>query len=315
MLDRLLEDERLEIEGISGTSAGAVNAVVLADGLVAGGEDRAREALRGFWKTISDWGQHSPVQRTLLDRFFGNWSFDLSPGYLMLDVMSRFDSPYDFNRLNLNPFRDLIAERVDFERVRSCNKISIFISATNVHTGKIRVFETPKRTADTVMASACLPFLYQAVEIDGVPYWDGGFMGNPALFPLFKTPRAGDILIVQVNPARRAETPVTAREILNRMNEISFNSSLLREMRAVDFVARLIDDGKLDAGEYRRLYMHRIDGDANVGQLSASSKFNTEWAFLELLYENGRVAAEAWLGEHFEALGNHSTLDLASEIA
>ncbi|HMA13264.1 MAG: patatin-like phospholipase family protein [Bacteroidota bacterium] len=310
VLDRLLADERIEIEAISGTSAGAMNAVALAEGMMSGGPQEARACLRRFWQGVSEAGRGSLLRRTPLDVFMGNWNLDTSPVYLLLDLLGRVASPYEFNPLNLNPLRTLIDELVDFERVRACHRMKIFVSATNVETGRVQVFERHELTADMVMASACLPLLFQAVEIDGVPYWDGGYMGNPALFPFFDASESDDVIVVQINPVFRQGAPRSAREIVNRMNEITFNSSLLREYRAIDFVSRLIDEGKLDRAAYKQMHIHRISAEEEINPLGASSKMNAEWAFLEYLFEVGRRAADAWLADNFRHLGRRSTLDL-----
>ena len=315
VLDKLLEDGRFDIEGVSGTSAGAMNAVVLADGFHKAGADGAREKLHDFWRSIGRNWRFSPIQRTAWDVFMGNWSLDASPGFRMLDVISRFSSPYDFNPLNVNPLIDILNEEVKFSRVRACTQIKVFLAATNVQNGKVRIFETPEMTADVVMASACLPHLFQAVEIDGVPYWDGGYMGNPALFPFFSQTVSEDILLIQINPVERSETPRTAREILNRLDEITFNASLLREFRAIEFVNRLIGEGKLDNGEYKNIRVHRVAADEALKPLSASSKFNTEWQFLKLLRDIGKAAAEDWLEMDSDKVGVKSGLVLEEEIA
>jgi NTE family protein len=310
VLDRLLQDERIVIEAISGTSAGAMNAVVVADGIMADGYEGARSALYDFWKAIGDAAHFSPIQRNLIDVFMGNWNLDYSPGYLFFDLLNRVTSPYDLNPLNLNPLRDLLDEMIDFERVRSCDEIKIFVSATNVETGRVEVFDRHKLDADQVMASACLPFMFQAVEIDGVPYWDGGYMGNPVLFPFFHSCRSHDVVIVQINPIVRKGTPKTARAILERVNEITFNSSLLREFRAIDFVDRLLEEGRLDPDRYEKVLLHRIEADDELTPLGASSKLNAEWAFLRHLFDIGRRAADVWLDRNFDDLGERSTLDL-----
>ena len=313
VLDRILEDGRLKIDAISGTSAGAMNAVVVADGITRGGRDGARQALHDFWHAVSKSARTSPIQRSPIDVFMGNWSLDYSPGVLWLDLVSRVVSPYDFNPLNLNPLRTLVENQVDFDHVHSCSDLRLFVSATNVHTGRVRVFTNEEITSDAVMASACLPYIFQAVEIDGVPYWDGGYIGNPVLYPFFYDTATADIVLVQVNPIERKETPKTAREILNRMNEITFNASLVKELRAIEFVTRLIDDGKLDAKEYMRVRMHHIDGDAELMEMSATSKLNAEWQFLEHLRDLGRTKADEWLETGFDKIGKEATFDL-SEI-
>ena len=313
VLDWLLEDDRIDIDGISGTSAGAMNAVALASGYHAGGSEGAREALERFWRRVSEHAFLSPIKRSPLDVALGQWSLDFSPSYLAFDLISRFASPYEFNPLNVNPLREVVEETVDFDAVRACDGLRLFLAATNVQTGKIRVFSGKEITLDAVMASACLPHMFQAVEIDGVPYWDGGYMGNPPLYPLFYETGTQDTVLIQINPIERAETPRTAREILNRLNEITFNSTLLREMRSIDFVSRLIQEGKLSAEKYMDVRLHRIDGEA-LKPLQASSKVNAEWAFLKELHRIGRETAASWVERNFDHIGNRSTVDLRAEF-
>ncbi len=310
VLDRLLADTRIAVDGISGTSAGAMNGAVLVHGFVEGGREGARAALKDFWRAVARFGAASPVQRTIVDVLFNNYSLDHSPGYLFFDVMTRFASPYDINPMNLNPLRDLVESTIDFDKIRHNGAIKLFVSATDVFQGKVKVFSGDEITADAVMASACLPQVFQAVEIDGVPYWDGGFMGNPPLFPLFYESASEDVLLVQINPVERREIPRSARDILNRVNEITFNSTLLRELRAVEFVIRMHDEERLDRERYRQIKIHRIDGGQDLVDLSASSKMNTEWGFLKHLRDVGRSRASDWLDVHFDAIGKRGTLDL-----
>jgi NTE family protein len=314
VLDRLLEDGRLEIAAISGTSAGAMNAVALADGWARGGAEGARERLAAFWKAVARKGRFSPVQRTPWDMLLGNWSIENSPGYIWFDAMSRVFSPYAANPFNFNPLREVMQREIRFSNLRSGRCMKLFISATNVETGRLRVFENEELNADVVMASACLPHYFQAVEIDGVPYWDGGYGGNPAIYPLFSANTVEDVLLIQVNPVVREGTPHTVSEIQNRIDEITFNAALLGEFRAIAFVKELIASAKLSHGEFRDIRMHRIDADAAFKDLSASSKINAEWAFLEYLRDLGRNAAEDWLEENFEAVGKKPTLDLGEEL-
>ncbi|OKL44848.1 patatin-like phospholipase family protein [Pseudovibrio exalbescens] len=315
VLDWLLENEDLEIEAISGTSAGAINAVALADGLTKAGEEGGRHALRQFWQSVSEAGQYSPFQRSPIDVFFGNWSLDNSPNYLAWDLVSRVASPYQLNPLNYNPLKELLDKQIDFERVRNCDQLKVFVAATNVKTGKIKVFSDGELTADAVLASTCLPNVYQAVEIDGEYYWDGGFMGNPPLFPLFDVRPVTDVLLIQVNPVVREEIPKTAQEIAERMNEITFNSTLLRELRAIEFVSRLLEQGKLDSNHYTRVLMHRIEATQDLVPFGSSSKLNPQWEFVELLFEIGREAAEKWCESNYAHLGERSTLDLKKEFS
>jgi len=310
VLDRLLEDGRLQIAGVSGTSAGAMNAVALADGFTRDGPEGARAALDHFWRCMSEGAKASPLRRMPIDVLTGNWSLENNPVYHAMDALSRMASPYQLNPMNLNPLRDLVEESIDFSMVRACTAFKLFISATNVETGKVKVFPREALTADMVMASACLPHLYQAVEIDGVPYWDGGYMGNPSLFPFHGETGTDDIVVVQINPIERRGAPRTPQEIQNRQNEISFNGSLLKELRAIDFVDRLIRQGKLSSDDYRQVRVHIIENQAALKPLGASSKMNAEWEFLTKLRDLGRDTATHWLDENFALIGERSTVDL-----
>jgi NTE family protein len=314
VLDRLLEDGRFEIAAISGTSAGTMNAVALADGWARGGAEGARGQLSEFWKAVARKGRFSPVQRTPWDMLLGNWSVENSPGYLWFDAVSRVFSPYAANPFNFNPLREVVEREIRFANVRSGQPMKLFVSATNVETGRLRVFENHQLDVDVVMASACLPHYFQAVEIDGVPYWDGGYCGNPAIYPLFYANAVEDILLVQVNPVVREGTPHSVVEIQNRIDEITFNATLLSEFRAISFVKELIAGAKINHAEFRDIRMHRIDADSAFEHLSASSKINAEWAFLEYLRDLRRTAAEDWLEENFDAVGKKSTLDLSEEL-
>lgn len=314
VLDYLMEDGRIDVEGISGTSAGAMNAVVFTQGYMDGGREGAREALHNFWCKVSNLSMFSPLKRSPFSVLTGNWDMTGSPAYIMMDLLSRVASPYETNPFKYNPLRQLIETTVDFEKVRACKDIELFIAATNVQSGKIKVFEGNELTADMILASACLPTIYQAVEVDGIPYWDGGFSGNPPLFPLFQTTKSQDIVIVQVNPIERQKTPKSAQEIQNRINEISFNSSLLRELRSIEFVHRLLEENKLDTDHYANILVHRIEATEKINPLSASSKVNSEWSFLTHLRDIGRDSARVFLEEHFDNLGVESSLDLEHEI-
>ena len=310
VLDAILEDGRLAIEAVTGASAGAMNAVVMVEGWLEGGADGARSQLETFWRRVSIDGTLNPVQRGLFDHFLSFWS-----GQVWGDLVASRLSPYDTNPLNINPLRDAVDELIDFERVRACDGVKLFITATNVWTGKVAVFERPQLTADHLMASACLPTVFKAVEIDGEPYWDGGYMGNPALFPLFYGTGTDDILLVQINPVERRQTPRTAGEIHNRLNEITFNGNLLRELRAIEFVTRLIDTGKLSRDEYKRVLMHRIDGSGVLDDYQASSRLHADWSFFVTLRDAGRATAQRWLKTHYAAIGQRATLDLKAEVA
>jgi NTE family protein len=307
VLDRLLEDGRIEIEGISGTSAGAMNAVALAQGLAGGGRKTAQELLAGFWKRVSDAGRMSPIQRSFFDVMMGRWSLDLSPSFLLFDSLTRTFSPYQFNPFNINPLRDIVADFFDFEVINRAPLPKLFLSATNVRTGRPKVFRQPAISVDTTMASACLPFLFQAVEIDGEAYWDGGYMGNPPIFPLIDETEARDIVIVQINPFTRNKIPRTAYEINNRLNEITFNASLMKELRAAAFLWEVIHHEGLDRQAYRDGRLHLIQSEEEMQKLSVSSKLNSEWVFLQHLHDIGWRTAGNWLTQHFDDLGERSS--------
>ena len=314
VLDRLAEDERIAFDGISATSAGAMNAVVFAYGWSVGGREGARKALADFWRRISDAAQITPLQPSWFDRMMHNHSLQYSPVFMAFDLISRLFSPYEFNPLNRNPLRDVLRDSVDFEALRKSDcPIKLFLSATNVRSGKVKVFERGEICADRTLASACLPFLFQAVEIEGEHYWDGGYMGNPALFPLIYNCACSDIVVVHINPLYREKLPRTAAEIMNRVNEISFNSSLMREMRAIAFVTRLVDDGMVKRGDLRRLFIHAISAEQEMNKLGVASKFNGDWMFLTYLRDTGRQHADSWLAENFDRLGRESTVDIRQQ--
>jgi len=317
VLDYLLEDGRLNIEGISGASAGAMNAVMVADGLARGGPEAARTRLADFWRSVSIDGDLPVIQRKLIERLFTFVPLEGSPVAAWFEAMSHYFSPYDLNPLNLNPLKDMIERFVDFEAVRAYSPLQLFVSTTNVKTGRLHIFSRDKMTADVVMASACLPLLFKAVEIDGVPYWDGGYLANPPIFPLFHATGTEDVLIVQINPLERNEVPTSTRDIVNRVNEISFNSSLASEIRAVEFVARLIDRGQLQRGtgpgQYRRVNAHRIVLGDNQKSYSADTKLSTDYDFFRMLHAGGYRAARRFLDEHFDDIGQRSTFDLRAE--
>lgn len=311
VLDRILEDDGLVIEGISGTSAGAMNAAVVADGLADGDRDHARVRLEQFWRAISDAARFSPLQRTFWDRWTGNWNMDHSPAYLFMDFLTRSFSPYEINPLSLNPLRDIVEAQVDFERVNACKAMKLFVTATNVRSGRPRIFRQPEVTADSLMASAALPMMYQAVEIDGEHYWDGGYAGNPALFPLVDDCGARDLVLVQVNPLYREEVPKTAREIINRLNEITFNNSLLKELRSILLLRQVLEAENLEKERYRQMRLHSIHSDEDLIHLSPSSKLNAEWDYLVKLRDLGRAQASRWLERHRDDLGVRSSFDLS----
>jgi NTE family protein len=307
VLDRLLEEPRFPIVAISGTSAGAMNAAVLADGWTAGGAQGAREALDRYWERVSRAAAFSPLQRSFLDRLLGRWTLDMSPTYVAMDLMSRLLSPYDYFQAR-NPLHSILLESIDFERLAR-SPIKLFITATSVRTGRGRIFRNPEITADVLLASACLPTMFRAIEIDGEAYWDGGFAGNPTITPLIRESDAHDTILVQINPTERAETPRSAAEILNRLNEISFNSPLSKELRMIALLRQVVDPGTGEGARWAKMRTHRIKSDM-LTRFGASSKLNAEREFITVLRTEGRRAAGEFLDAHGDDLGKRSTADL-----
>jgi NTE family protein len=307
-LDRLLEEPRLRIEGISGTSAGAMNAAVLAHGHAAGASDGARAALEGFWRRVSDAARFSPLQRGLFDVLLGRWTMDSSPMFVAMDLATRLFSPYDLNPGGANPLRDILAECVDFSRLAQ-SPIRLFVTATNVRTGRGRVFRNADLTPDVLLASACLPTMFQAVEIEGEPYWDGGYAGNPTITPLIRECTSSDTILIQVNPVERPGTPRSAREIINRLNEVSFNATLLKELRMIAVLRQVADPGDCEGARWGGMRIHHI-ASATMTELGYSSKLNAEWGFLCMLRDEGRRCADQFLQAHAKDLGRRSTFDL-----
>ena len=308
VLDRLLEEPRLQVEGISGTSAGAMNAAVLAHGHMAGGTAGAKTALEEFWRRVSRAATFSPFRRTPLDMLMGRWTLDSSPMFLAFDLAARMFSPYDVNPRGANPMRDILTECVDFARLAQ-SPIRLFVTATNVRTGRGRVFRNAELTSNVLLASACLPTLFQAIEIDGEPYWDGGYVGNPTITPLVRECTSSDTILVQVNPVERPGTPRTAREILDRLNEVSFNSPLMKELRMIAVLRQVANAGDCEGARWAGMRIHRI-ASAMMTDLGSSSKLNAEWEFFCMLRDEGRRCAQAFLSEHMHNLGRRSTLDL-----
>ena len=308
VIDGLLSDGRIKFDAISGTSAGAMNAVVMTDGLARDGVKGALQRMEEFWHSVSREGGMVSRMRALIDPILSFWSlpgWDWDPSDLR-----NFRSPYEFNPLNINPLKEVVEDLIDFEKVRAYRDLHLFLAATNVRSGKIKVFSGSEITADALLASACLPYVFQSVEIDGEFYWDGGFLGNPPLFPLFDMPGTEDILLVQVNPIERDEVPRTAHAIVERMSEITFNASLLREFRAIDFVNRLMVESKLDPKRYRTNRIHRIDAGKALAKYTAATKLDTSWGFFQELHRAGQLAAREWLEENFDAIGVKATVDL-----
>lgn len=313
-LDALLADGRLGFDAVSATSAGAMNAVVLADALTDGDHEHARERLTAFWQAIADAGKlWSPVQ-PLRGPFGHELPVEMSPAYWAFDTMTRLFSPYELNPFNFNPLRTVLEGHVDFEKLRATAGLGVNLCATNVETGKPRIFTRAELTVEKVLASACLPILFQTVEVEGEHFWDGGYIGNPAIFPLIYNSPSHDVVIVHINPIVRRGVPKTAPDILNRINEISFNSSLMREMRAIAFVTKLIDQGKIHRSDMKHMLIHSIRSDELMATHSVASKLNPDWEFLCELKTSGEQVAARWLREHYADVGVRSSVDLQAEF-
>jgi len=312
VLDRLLQEPGFEIVGASGTSAGAMNAGLLADGLRRGGATEARAALENYWEDVGRLPGYASFSPSALFGANQTWHLEHNPLFLLQEIVTRIWSPYETNPLNYNPLRKLLS-RIDFEGLRhDPTAMRVFICATNVRTGLRHVFENAELSADVLLASAALPQGSQAVEIDGEHYWDGGYTGNPALAPLYLNTDANDLIIVGINPIVRAELPRTARAIIDRIGEISFNSSLIGEVAAIAFFEDMMNSRPADPG-FRRLFVHGI-GDAALASFGASSKMNNHPDFLRHLHHLGERASERWLAQNHDHVGNRSTLDLSALV-
>jgi NTE family protein len=308
VLDRLLEEPWLDIEAISGTSAGAMNAAVLASAYAKGGAEAARAGLAAFWRAVGDAARFSPIQRSPVDVLLGRWTLENSPTFIMMDLMARLVSPYTMGGGGENPLTSILRAHVDFGALAS-GPIKVFITATNVQTGRGRVFRNAAITPDVLLASACLPSLFQAIDIDGEPYWDGGYAGNPTMMPLIAECKSDDTILVPLNPVQRSGTPRTARDILNRLNEVAFNAVLLKELKMIALLRKVADPGKGEGAHWANMRIHMVRNPM-VQELDSSSKMNAEWAFLAMLRDEGRRQAEAFLASYGADIGKRSTLDI-----
>lgn len=311
VLDRLLEEENIVAEAMCGTSAGAINAVTCAYGLHVGGPEMAKVLLEKLWKKIAESGNFL-FKPGMFDKSYSNGDIYNSPGYMMFNAISQVLSPYNFNPFNFNPLRDILNDLIDFEELHLYNKKKLFICATNVKTNRAKIFTNKEISVDSVLASACLPFLFQAVEIDGEFYWDGGYMGNPPISPLISNTNLHDIVLVKINSIIINSVPNTARDIADRVNEISFNSSLINEMKLIHYRNELFRNGilKTDGENNREIFIHTISGYDALSRLSYSSKMNTSWEFLLELKEKGRQTAEKWMLTDYNEVGLKSTFDV-----
>ena len=310
VLDRLLEEDCFDFEGVVGTSAGAMNAVTLSYGLKTGGPKRARELLREYWELTMKMASFAPWP-SFIDRLAGDGNMPNSPAFTISDAMTRIFSPYQMNPTGFNPVEPIINKLIDFETLRSdSSDPQLFLCATNVMTSRAKVFAKEELTAKAVLASACLPFMNHAVEIDGDYYWDGGYMGNPPLFPIFYNCKCQDILVVQVTPVNLDSLPTSASAIFDRINGLSFNSSLMREMRVVNFITEMVRDGYDGGGKLREIFVHTIDAEETMKKLGTSSQANLDPTYIKSLFELGRDKAHEFIEEHFDKVGFESSTDI-----
>ena len=316
VLDRLLQEKDLVVEGVSGTSAGAMNAMSTAQGILEGGNEGARKFMDKYWSIMSDRGRTSPFKPGFLDVLNGKFTMHNSPGFLAFDFISKVMSPYQLNPAGVDPLKDLCEELFDFDKLNSDKRVKVFMAATHVYTGKIRIFSNVNEelSIETILATACLPTIHNAVMVKGEYYWDGGFSGNPAIYPLIYNCETSDIMIIKLNPTHRPRLPITASEIGDRLNEISNNLSIMREVRAMHFITKLIDSGVVKPGTLKRLHVHLIEDEKVFQDLGWSSKLNTDMEFLLHLKEAGRIAGDKWLEKNWDFIGKKGTADLVEEF-
>lgn len=311
VIDRLLDDERIEIEGVCGTSAGAMNGVCTVYGLKKGGRNLAKHILVKFWHKISEAGKLSPLQPSVLDKMLSPGNMDFSPSYKLFNYSTENFTPKQLNPLKFNPLEKILNEVINFDELHEFSPPKLFVCATNVKTCEPKIFGFKDITAKTILASACLPYMYDAVEIDGEYYWDGGYMGNPIIQPLIDhTEDTDDVLLVQINPKTIHKVPNTIEEIRDRVNELSFNSSLLLELKMIELKQQLLLEGVTLNGTIKPCFLHNISADKDLHDLNLSSKLNTSWDFIMYLKDLGYKACDKWLAENFEHIGKKNTLKL-----
>jgi len=310
VLDRLLEDETLEVIGLTGTSAGAMNTVVLADGLLRGGAEGGRKRLREFWEAIGKMPGFGTLLWPLSGESQSHVHLEQTPAYLAWDTLSRNLSPYELNPMNINPLREPLTQLVDFERIRAQKDLQVMVCATNALTSRGRMFNNKDISVDAVLASACLPTLFPAIEIEGQPYWDGGFTGNPAMAGLMTSLPKCDFLIVRIDPIIRVDWPRSVRDIHDRVTEIAFNSTFWLELSALGAILKLVEQGLLDAKRFGRFFFHAIEASSELEKIAASTKINNSPPFLEYLFGLGRATAETWMQRHGADIGQRSSIDL-----
>lgn len=316
VLDKLLEDGRIEVEGLSGTSAGAMNALAMVQGLMNGGLESARKSLSDFWRQLSTVSaKTSPYKMSFYDKIMKNYNCDYSLAFYMCNILSHMLSPYQLNPFNINALKDLVESFFDFEKLRNYDKVKVFLCATHVASGKLKNFTLKSMTADKMLASACLPELFQAVKVDNDYYWDGGFIGDPAIYPLIYNCESPDIIIIRIKKIHHHELPTTVQQINDRLNEITFNACLMREMRNIYYITKLIDEGTIDPKKVKKLHIHVIDNENLFAHLGTQSIRNTDWDFLQHMFQAGRKTAAVWLDEYFDCIGVKTSAQIYEDYA
>lgn len=316
VLDRLLEEKDFVIEGVSGASAGGMNAVSVAQGMMEGGNEGARAALKRYWETNAEAGKSSFLKPGLMDVLLNKFTMNNSLPFILSDVMCKFLSPYQFNPVGTNPLTEIVNKLFDFDKLNKYKDVKVFLSATHVYSGKIKVFSNAREelSTETMLATACLPTLFHAVLVNGEYYWDGGYTGNPVIYPLIYECETSDVMLLKLNPTHRNRLPVTSSEISDRMNEITNNTSIMREMRSMHFITKLIDEGLVAPGKLKRLNVHLIENEGVFAELGWSSKLNTDRVFLTHLFNEGRKTADKWIEKNYDNIGKKSTADVAEEF-
>jgi NTE family protein len=314
VLDALLEKKDFFIEGISGTSAGAMNAVAATQGLLQNGNKGAQQMLQAYWEKIGEKGRKSPLQFSPLDKAVKHFDMSNNPVFKMMQSIGGMFSPYQLNPKNVHPMRDVVEGLFDFKLLQEAQERKVFLCATHIATGKLKIFTGKELTSDAVLASACVPSLFQAIEVNGEFYWDGGFIGNPAIYPLLYNCDAVDVIVIQIRRVHDHVIPRTVHDINNRLGEITQNACLTREMRSIAYITKLIEDGVIPKGRVKHLHMHLIRDDEFFGTLDRSSGFSADPDFLAYLRDAGRRCGEKWIKEHYNNIGVRTTANLGDDF-
>lgn len=314
VLDALFEDGRFDVEGVVGTSAGGMNATATIQGLIDNGSQGARKKLNELWHAIGEQGKNSPLKPHAHKKLVHNYDISDTPAFWMMQFLSGFMSPYQLSPHAGHPLESVIEKLFNFKVLKNSTDHKLFLCATHVATGKLKVFTGQELCKEAVLASACVPTLFKAIEINGEFYWDGGFIGNPAIYPLIYNCETPDIIMIQIRRVHDPVVPTTAHDIHNRLGEITQNSCLTREMRAISFITKLLDNGTIPEGKLKRLNMHMIRDDAFFGGIDRASGFCADPDFLDYLFKAGRRTGKQWIDENYEDVGKRTTAKIESDF-